>query len=142
MNSAKNLLLVEDEAITAMAQAHRLQHEGYNVVVAYDSEMALEIIKSGVYKFNLILMDIDLGSGLNGIQTADIIIAGYQIPVLFLTLNSDIRIIREAKSVSPYGYFLKSTNHSLLVEAIEMAMELGEVLMLQNLSIEHKNLRL
>ncbi len=105
MNSAKNILLVEDEAITAMAQALRLQHEGYNVIVAYDAEMAFEEIKNCSCKFNLVLMDIDLSSGLNGIRTAEIIITRYRIPVLFLTSNSDIIIIRKAKSVSPYGYF-------------------------------------
>jgi len=119
------ILLVEDEIITATTQAYKLIQIGHKVVIASTPGKAFDLIESSDYTFDLVLMDIDLGCELNGIQTAEIIITKHKIPVIFLTSNSDSEIIRQANSVSHYGYILKGKSHLVLVNAIEMAMQFG-----------------
>ncbi len=111
------ILLVEDEAITAMAQSQRLINAGFEVIGAGSAEEALHLIEK--YNFNLVLMDINLGAGLNGIGTAEIITAHYNLPVIFLTSDTGFDTIYNANTAKPYDYFVKGVNHLTLVETIE-----------------------
>ena len=79
----KNLLLVEDEPVIALFEIIRLENDGYEVQYAKTGETALEIVNKA--KIDLILMDIDLGRGMNGLETAGRIRQKYNMPILFLT---------------------------------------------------------
>lgn len=114
------ILLVEDEAITAMAQSQILIEAGFEVIDAGTAEEALRKIEN--YNFNLVLMDVNLGAGLNGIGTAEIITANYKIPVLFLTSDTGFVTIINAGTAMPYDYLIKGINHLTLVETIKTAI--------------------
>jgi CheY-like chemotaxis protein len=58
----RNILLVEDEPLIALAEKKRLERFGYAVATVGSGEKAIESI-NGETKFDLILMDIDLGGG-------------------------------------------------------------------------------
>ncbi|TVR05762.1 MAG: response regulator, partial [Spirochaetaceae bacterium] len=68
------LLLVEDDAIIALAQRATLERNGYSVVTAHDGASAVEeaLRRPDV---DLILMDINLGDGMDGTETAQRILA-------------------------------------------------------------------
>ncbi|HVO74062.1 MAG TPA: response regulator, partial [Ignavibacteriaceae bacterium] len=66
----KKILLVEDEALIAMDQARQLRKEGYNVVHVYCGEEAIEKVKTTKPPVDLILMDVNLGKGIDGTETA------------------------------------------------------------------------
>ena len=83
----KKLLLVEDDMITAAAEAAMLKKNGFDVVSASSGEKAIQLINTR--NFDLILMDIDLGYGINGSETAEIILSTKMIPIVFLTSHSE-----------------------------------------------------
>lgn len=61
----KSILLVEDEAIITIAEARTMKQFGYEVLTANSGKRTLELA-TGEQKIDLILMDIDLGKGING----------------------------------------------------------------------------
>ncbi len=79
--SRKRILLVENEPIIAAAQARALQELGYNVKTATSGEKAQRLAGGGT--FNLILMDINLGSGMDGTEAAEKILRERDIPIIF-----------------------------------------------------------
>lgn len=84
-----NILVVEDEAIVALATKFTLTNMGHNTLaVVSKGEQALEeLLKQSI---DLILMDIKLKGTLDGVETAVKIRETSNIPILFLTGNSDV----------------------------------------------------
>ena len=66
----KNLLLVEDEAITAKVQKKELENYGYSVQNVSNGEDAVEKALDATANIDLILMDIELGAGIDGTEAA------------------------------------------------------------------------
>ncbi len=126
----KSILLVDDDRVTSKLKSRNLEKDGYNVIVVDSGSGAFNAIENLSLKFDLVLMNMDLDSELNGIQSAEIILSKYKIPVLFLISNSDPATIKKARSVSFYGYIFKDVKHSVLVEAIDMAIDLNKILLM------------
>jgi len=78
---------VEDEKLMSLFIKMELNHEGYNVDVAYNGREGLSIAEKTEY--NLILLDIML-PGLNGIEVCRRIRHSSQVPIIMLTAKSDI----------------------------------------------------
>ena len=113
------ILIVEDEAIVAMDLKLHLQELGYGSVdVASSGEEALEA--AGRLAPDLVLMDISLGSGMDGIDAARHL-QGLGIPVVFLTACADEQTLARAKESGPYGYLLKPFDERTLHSTVEMA---------------------
>ncbi len=122
---AKTILLVEDEAVTAAAQARSLEKNGFNVITAYNGEKAVECA-TGNSKIDLILMDIDLGAGMDGTQAAAIILIHRDIPLLFLSSHTEPEIVERTEKITSYGYVVKNTGETVLMASIKMAFKLHE----------------
>jgi CheY-like chemotaxis protein len=78
----KTILIVEDEAIIAMTQKAALEQYGYTVLCVNSGEKAVETVKNTA-GIHLILMDIDLGKGIDGTEAAALILEDRDIPVVF-----------------------------------------------------------
>src|SRR6266571_3237518 len=77
------VLVVEDEVIVAMDFERRLKRLGYTVAgVAHDGSQAIE--KASEDKPELILMDINLGQGMSGIEAALGIQQKHDLPVIYI----------------------------------------------------------
>ena len=86
------ILIVEDERLVAMSLRKQLHSLGYEVVQSVSSGEAA--IKAAVeLQPDLILMDIRLEGGLDGIETATEIRKRHDLPIIYLTAfsNSDIQ---------------------------------------------------
>lgn len=82
------ILIVEDEAIVAMATRMMLGNLTHEIVASYSTaEQMLEEV--GKKEVDLILMDIKLKGTLDGIQAAEKIRETQNTPILFITGNSD-----------------------------------------------------
>lgn len=119
----KKLLLVEDEIIIAMSEANLLMQNGYDVIIATSGKKAIEKI-GNTPDISLILMDIDLGKGIDGTETAKIILDYKEIPIVFLTSHTEKEIVSKVKEITRYGYILKGSNDFVFLSSIEMAYEL------------------
>src|SRR6266446_5396521 len=115
------VLVVEDEVIVAMDVERRLKRLGYPVSgVAHDGRRAIEKAAEG--NPELILMDINLGAGMSGIETALVIQQKQDLPVIYVTANSDADTVRRAAQSGPFGYILKPFEDRELETAIQMGM--------------------
>jgi DNA-binding LytR/AlgR family response regulator len=116
-----HILIVEDEAIVASDIQYSLQKLGFFVTgVAASGELALSMIKSS--QPDLILMDIMLQGKLSGLDTAELIMKTYSIPIIFLTAYVDEVTLSRAKKCEPFGYIIKPFKEIQLQTAIEMAL--------------------
>ena len=119
----RNILLVEDEAIIALNEKMTLEKRGLHVQVAHDGNGAIEAAKTS-RDIDLILMDIDLGHGMDGTEVASRILESREIPIVFLTSHSEQEMVRKVKGITRYGYVLKNAGEFVLFEAIQTALEL------------------
>jgi PAS domain S-box len=122
----KNILLVEDEAIVALAEKRSIEGFGYKVLVASTGEEAVETALRPELRVNLVLMDIDLGAGIDGTQAARRILASRNLPIVFLTSHSERERVEKVRGITRYGYVIKNSGDFVLQSSIEMAFELFE----------------
>lgn len=119
--NGKKILIVEDEAITALELEETLANLGYDVVGTVTGGM--EAIRYAKEKYpDLILMDIRLDGSMDGIETAKSIHLFYDIPIIFLTAYSDDRTLARAVETRSSSYLLKPFNERELFSNIEMAI--------------------
>lgn len=117
----ENILIVEDERIIALDLQGRLTRFGYpKPVISTNGIDALKEIE--IRNPDIILMDIMLSSGFDGIETANIINEKYNIPIIFLTAYSDENTLERAKKAEPAAYLLKPFKERELFTTIEMAL--------------------
>ncbi|MCF7948606.1 MAG: PAS domain S-box protein, partial [Spirochaetia bacterium] len=121
----KKILLVEDEALIAMQETATLEKHGFEVEAAYSGAKAVERALHS-QDISLILMDIDLGSGIDGTEAAQLILEHKNLPIVFLTSHREKEVVEKVKGISRYGYVLKYSGEFVLVEAVTMALELFE----------------
>ncbi|MFW6250375.1 MAG: response regulator [Alkalispirochaetaceae bacterium] len=126
--SKPRILLVEDQRIIALATAQGMRKQGYEVALAGSGEEALKLAGCGEDEeeagFDLILMDVDLGSGMDGVEASQRILSEREIPIVFLTNHSDPDTVGRVREVSRYGYVLKSSGELQLQLAVEAALDL------------------
>lgn len=101
-----NILVVEDERITAKDIKRSLEKAGYYVpAMVATGEDAIKF--SEEYKPDLVIMDIKLEGEIDGIDAAETIRSKLAIPVLYLTSYSDKSTVERAKTTHPSAFILK-----------------------------------
>ncbi len=119
----KKLLVVEDEIITAVTESSMLKRYGYIVNAVSTGEAAVEAVMGGG-DYDLVIIDLNLGDGIGGVETAKRILEIRELPVIFLTSYTRKDIVEQVNSVPRYGYVIKGSGEHILVSSIEMAIEL------------------
>ena len=127
MNNDKHkvILLVEDEAIVAMAEAMTLEKYDYKVITAITGEEAIEIVNS-TQKIDIILMDINLGKGIDGPHAAEIMLKNRDILIVFLSSHTEREVVEKTEGITSYGYIVKDSGETVLLASIKMAFRLFE----------------
>ena len=114
---------MEDDAFTARVLALTLSRFGYDTLTASGGEQAVDLVRSDG-TIDLILMDIDLGGGIDGTEAARRILAIRKLPIVFLTSHSEREMVEKVKGITRYGYVIKNAGDFVLQSSIEMAFEL------------------
>ena len=115
------ILVVEDERIIAKGIEKRLKGLGYAVAgLASTGEEGIQ--KATDLRPHLVLMDIHLGAGMDGVEAAGVIRRRVIIPVVYLTAHSDDATLQRAKLTEPFGYVLKPYEDNDLQTAIEIGL--------------------
>ena len=115
------LLVVEDEAIVARDLSLLLAELGYEVVArAASADEAVEA--AGRLLPDLVLMDIHLAGGSDGVEAAHRIRRLHGLPVVFVTAYSGDDTLSRAKLAEPFGYVTKPFNERDIQTAIEIAL--------------------
>jgi len=97
------VMVVEDERIVALNLQQRLLKLGYEVpVVAASCEQALRGVLNA--SPDVVLMDIHIEGGVDGIETAARICEQTRMPIIYLTAYSEDATLERARATRPYGY--------------------------------------
>ncbi len=119
----KIILLVEDEVVIALEEAQKIRGFGYDVIVTNSGDEAVKTA-TGSAGIDLILMDIDLGSGTSGPEAAQQILKRRHMPIVFLTSHAEREMVERVRGITRYGYVIKNSGNFVLQSSIEMAFEL------------------
>ena len=119
-----NIIIVEDEGITALFLRESLLDFKHNVIGIFSNASALfDFLKTTEEKTDLIFMDINIEGSQDGIQAAKEVYFNYPvISLVFITSFKDSETIKEAQSVKPLGYLVKPISEVDL-ETILMVVE-------------------
>jgi len=104
-----NIVIVEDEGITALFLKESIEELGHNIVGIFDNASNLfEFLSEDNNETELIFMDINIKGAMDGIQTSAEISLKYPfVSIVFITSFKDSQTINEAQIVKPLGYIVK-----------------------------------
>ena len=122
-SATKTILLVEDEAVIALAGKKALERYGYSVLIVHSGEQAIETVRT-VPGIDLVLMDIDLGAGIDGTQAAERILEDHELPIIFVSSHSERQVVEKTEKITSYGYIVKSSSMTVFDASIKMAFKL------------------
>lgn len=115
----QKILIVEDEFIVANDLRLMLERAGYHVCGIADSVLeAREIINSK--NPDLVLLDIQLKGRLNGIDLA-MELKKAQIAFVYLSANSNQKVLEAAKATEPYGFLVKPFREKDILVTLDIA---------------------
>ena len=120
-SGAVTIIVVEDERAVAANLRTMLEGMGCHVPEIADSrESALVAVAE--HQPDLILMDLVLRDGDDGIQTATEIMCGSGVPVLYLTSLADDDLVEQATLTNPLGFLVKPCGPHVLEASIAAAL--------------------
>ncbi|MGO8694711.1 MAG: response regulator [Rectinemataceae bacterium] len=121
------LLLVEDEEFIGLEEARALTGEGYSVTHVCSGEKAVALMNGDLgAKMDLILMDINLGAGIDGTEAAREILKDHDVALVFLSSHTDAETVAKAEKIANYGYIVKNRGNTMLFTAVGMALRLHQ----------------
>ncbi len=119
--AAESILVVDDDRTTCKVLELQVGNLGYNVVgSARTANEALRMMRA--HEPDLVLMDINLGRGGDGINTAELIRKEYCVPVIYVTAYADEDTLERAKKTFPSGYVNKPIRPTDLRTALALAI--------------------
>ena len=122
MDTKKTILLIEDDAVTAMVTSAILESFGYKIVHTDSGRKGVRIALENK-AIRLVISDIDLGSEVDGLEAARQIREKRNIPIIFLTSHSEKEYKELAHKISPHGFLVKHSQNSVLLSTIELALK-------------------
>lgn len=118
---SKNVLITEDDAVSARFLQETLKKLNYNVVAI--AQTAEESISKAIeHNPDIVIMDINLPGEIDGIEATKRIRTTLKIPVIYLTGAADTDTLERALKTEPNGYLLKPFKKQELFTVIEMAL--------------------
>ncbi len=113
------VLIVEDEFFIALDIQAILEADGHNVLgVATSAEEAVQAAQALLP--DVVLMDVRLAQGSDGVEAAREIRARFNIRSLFVTANVDAGTRRRAASADPLGFLEKPVTPPGLRQALAL----------------------
>lgn len=123
MSNKINILIVEDNMLIAAKISMLLNELGYEVDgLIPRAEDALIFLQDNTP--DILLLDIKLKGEMDGIQLAEAVQKEKEIPVIFLTSNTDEATFNRAKATKPYAFISKPYKKLDLQRAIELTISM------------------
>ena len=115
------IMIADDDVTIQMELEEFLDYMNYDVVgVADNGDMAVTMARD--LKPDLILMDVVMPGGIDGISAAQEIKEELDAAVVFITGFGDPEYIERAKLVEPFGYVMKPFDEKEISAAVEIAL--------------------
>lgn len=121
----KRILIVEDDMLLSLVEERLVLKLGYSIAgKAISGDEAIQKTKD--LDPDLILMDISLRGKLDGIETMKMIRKFSEVPVIYLSGNSDKLSVERAKKTDFADYLIKPVTESDLNAPIAKALKSSE----------------
>jgi len=115
------ILIVEDEALIALALRKEFEKFGYDACdLVFSGEDA--IAKAEHDKPDVVLMDIKIQGEIDGIKAAQQIHSRFGIPIAFISGYVGQETREKAQTVDPIAYFVKPFRFRKVLETIDSAL--------------------
>ena len=126
MCSSRRILIVEDEALIALDLKTNLVMNGFtNVDTAFSPGETIRKCEQSLP--DLLLMDINLGDDIDGIETVERIKNGNSLPqVIYITSYNNPKVKMRAKKTVFSDYIIKPYDPVQLVGSIKKALSDGQ----------------
>ncbi|GAB5410824.1 MAG: response regulator [Balneolaceae bacterium] len=119
---SKKAIIVEDNLILSILYENMMKEMVFKTVGEIrDGESAVKLIRK--YSPDVVIMDIMLEGDMDGIQAAHQIRDFTDVPILFITGNSDNHHFERAKRVSNSAFLNKPINEQILKDAVNKLIE-------------------
>ncbi len=115
------ILIAEDDAIVALDLQGMVARLGYDVVAIVDNGHAA-VAAAGRFLPDIILLDMQLAGGMDGIEVARKINEKSSIPVIFCISSPDLSALFRAKDISYAGYLLKPISPDSLATTLDTVL--------------------
>jgi len=122
----KRILVIDDLPENVFILQDRLEHEGYEVLTAYDGKSGVEKAKSELP--DLILLDIMMPD-INGLEVCKTLVNYEQtsrIPIILVTAKTGAEDTKEGLDAGAYDYIKKPFNKIELLARVQSALKLSE----------------
>lgn len=118
--SGLRILVVDDESLIAMALNDQLEYLGHEVIATASSgQEAIDLAAES--QPDLVLMDVYLGGGLDGLDAAQRINAARATPIIILTGFPDKALVERGRGCGVVAHLLKPID----LEDLRLAVETG-----------------
>lgn len=115
------IVIVEDEFVIAEDIRAHLEGAGYDVVDIFDTaEAALPVIIAT--SPDIVLVDIHLSGKMNGIEMVERLQSKINLPIAFITANSDAATYERARNTLPHAFLIKPFTTANLLAAVDLAL--------------------
>jgi two-component system, response regulator PdtaR len=120
--TGEKILIVEDNAIVALETKERLKKLRYSIAgVVGTGQDAITMARTSCP--DLILMDINLKGGMDGITVVEQVSSFCPAPVIYITAYSNEGIRERAMKTSPVAFLIKPFREQELYSSIEKALK-------------------
>lgn len=122
----KKILVIDDLPENVFLLQDRLEHEGYEVITAYDGNSGLQKVKEEMP--DLILLDVMMPE-VDGLEVCRKIVNDPEIsriPVIMVTAKSGVEDIKEGLEAGAFDYIKKPFNRVELLARVSSALKLSE----------------
>ncbi len=120
-DTAIKLLIVEDDMIIGAKISLLLSNLGYEVtgIIPRGEEAIRHVVENPP---DIVLLDINLKGALDGIETAYAMQKNGDIPIIYVTANTDEATFKRAKGTRPFAFISKPIKNMDLQRAIELTI--------------------
>lgn len=122
MPAPRQVLIVEDEFLLALSIEEMVQQMGYAVCDCVATGRSA-VRAAETHRPDIVLMDIRLAQGGDGIDTAKAIRTAFGIRSIFISAHTDPATVRRMREADPVGFLAKPCEPALLAAMLEKAFD-------------------
>jgi two-component system cell cycle response regulator len=137
-NKIKRILVIDDLPENVYILQDRLEHEGYEVITAYDGSSGIEKARKEIP--DLILLDVMMPD-INGIEVCKTLVNDEQtsnIPIILVTAKTEAEDTKDGLDAGAFDYIKKPFNKVELLARVKSALKLSGAYKLL-LEVEKRN---
>ncbi|MGI6393946.1 MAG: sigma-54-dependent transcriptional regulator [bacterium] len=126
---SKKILVIDDEESLLESMKLILSRSGYTVLTALNAREGLKIAKELEREISLIITDLALPGGFDGIDILDAVTElDFETPVIMITAYGNVETAVKAMQKGAYNFLTKPVNFKVLLQQVEKAIETAVII--------------